>query len=119
MLRCVEMCREIGNSDFCAPFRKREIMPGSLGKAAMVDFIRNASGTYFHESCTAKMGRDDMSVVDGQLKVYGIEGLRVADASIMPEIATGNTMAPTVVIAERAAELLVSAHGLATDLAVA
>lgn len=117
MLRCVEMCREIGNSDHCAPFAKREIMPGTLGKTAMVDFIRNASGTYFHQSCTARMGRDRLSVVDGQLRVYGIEGLRVADASIMPEIATGNTMAPTVVIAERAAELLVAAHGLATDLA--
>ena len=112
MVRCVELCREIGNSSACAPFRKREVMPGNLKGREMEAFIRNAAGTYFHESCSAKMGRDAMSVVDGDLRVYGIEGLRVADASIMPEIATGNTMAPTVIIGERAAEILRKAHGL-------
>ncbi|SON55683.1 Alcohol dehydrogenase [acceptor] [Hartmannibacter diazotrophicus] len=112
MVRCVEMCREIGNSAFCAPYRKREVMPGNLKGVDMENFIRNAAGTYFHESCTAKMGRDAMSVVDGSLKVYGIDGLRIADASIMPAISTGNTMAPTVVIGERAAEIIQAAHGL-------
>ncbi|WMS42297.1 FAD-dependent oxidoreductase [Acuticoccus sp. MNP-M23] len=115
MVACVKMCREIGNSEFCAPYRKRELMPGNLGGAEMEAFIRDAAGTYFHESCSAKMGRDDMSVVDGKLRVYGVEGLRVADASIMPEIATGNTMAPTAIIAERAAEILVAAHGLSPE----
>jgi choline dehydrogenase len=52
------------------------------------------------------MGRDSMSVVDGQLKVYGIENLRIADGSIMPRVTTGNTMAPCVVIGERAGEIL-------------
>lgn len=112
MLRCVEMCRDIGNSDFCAPFRKRECMPGDLKGADMENFIRDAAGTYFHESCTAKMGRDEMSVVDGNLKVYGIDGLRIADASIMPAISTGNTMAPTVIIGERAGEILKAAYAL-------
>ncbi|MEO8669253.1 MAG: FAD-dependent oxidoreductase [Bauldia sp.] len=112
MVRCVELCREIGNAPVCAPFRKREVMPGNLTGAAMEDFIRNAAGTYFHESCSAKMGRDAMSVVDGALRVYGIDGLRIADASIMPTIATGNTMAPTVIIGERAGEILRQAHGL-------
>jgi choline dehydrogenase len=55
------------------------------------------------------MGRDDMSVVDGKLKVYGIDGLRIADASILPRVTAGNTMAPCVVIGERAATLLGSA----------
>ena len=112
MRHCVELCREIGNSSACAPFRRREVFPGALKGSALDDFIRNAAGTYFHESGTAKMGRDAMAVVDGALRVYGVEGLRVADASIMPTIATGNTMAPTVVIAERAAEILRVAHGL-------
>lgn len=112
MLRCMEMCREIGNSAFCAPYVKRECMPGDLRGADMENFIRNAAGTYFHESCTAKMGRDAMSVVDGSLRVYGVEGLRVADASIMPSITTGNTMAPTVVIGERAGEIVKAAHGI-------
>jgi choline dehydrogenase len=56
------------------------------------------------------MGRDDMSVVDGNLKVYGIDNLRIADSSIMPHITTGGTMAPCVIIGERAAELLRNQH---------
>jgi choline dehydrogenase len=58
------------------------------------------------------MGRDAMSVVDGQLKVYGVDGLRIADASILPRVTTGNTMAPCVIIGERAAELLRNEHQL-------
>jgi choline dehydrogenase len=57
-------------------------------------------------------GRDAMSVVDGQLKVYGIENLRIADGSIMPRVTTGNTMAPCVIIGERAAEILREEHKL-------
>ena len=58
------------------------------------------------------MGRDEMSVVDGQLRVYGIDCLRLADASIMPRITTGNTMATCVVIGEQAADLIRQAHGI-------
>lgn len=58
------------------------------------------------------MGRDAMSVVDAQLKVYGIMGLRIADDSIMPRVTTGNTMAPCVVIGERAADIIGREHGL-------
>jgi len=58
------------------------------------------------------MGRDSMSVVDGQLKVYGIENLRIADGSIMPRVTTGNTMAPCIIIGERAAEALRTEHRL-------
>ena len=61
------------------------------------------------------MGRDSMSVVDGQLKVYGIENLRIADGSIMPRVTTGNTMAPCIIIGERAAEALRNEHGLETS----
>jgi choline dehydrogenase len=66
--------------------------------------------SYAHQTSTAKMGRDAMSVVDGQLKVYGVDNLRIADASIMPRVTTGNTMAPSVVIGERAGEILKVAH---------
>jgi choline dehydrogenase len=76
----------------------------------MEDFARDAAVTYWHQCGTAKMVRDSMSVVDGQLKVYGIDRLRVADASIMPEITSGNTMAPCVVIGERAADMIKAAH---------
>jgi choline dehydrogenase len=58
------------------------------------------------------MGRDSMSVVDRQLKVYGIENLRIADGSIMPRVTTGNTMAPCIIIGERAAEILREEHKL-------
>ncbi|MFD1702560.1 GMC family oxidoreductase [Methylopila henanensis] len=116
LLRCVEICREIGHSDALRPFVKRELMPGPLSAREMLTFLRNAAGTYFHQTCTAKMGRDPMSVVDGSLKVYGVDGLRVADGSIMPEVAGGNTMAPCVLIGERAADLIARALATKTDL---
>jgi choline dehydrogenase len=81
-------------------------MPGTRDREGMEQYIRNAAVTYWHQSCTAKMGRDAMSVVDSQLKVYGVRNLRIADASIMPRITTGNTMAPCVIIGERAAEMI-------------
>jgi len=109
---CVELCREIGNSAALRPFTKREIMPGNLRGAALEDFISDAAATYWHQTCTAKMGRDAMSVVDAQLRVYGIENLRIADGSIMPRVTTGNTMAPCVIIGERAGELVRAAHKL-------
>ncbi len=112
---CVELCREIGNSATLRPFAKREVMPGNLRGAALEDFIRDAASTYHHQTCTAKMGRDSMSVVDGQLKVYGIENLRIADGSIMPRVTTGNTMAPCIIIGERAAEALRNEHRLETS----
>lgn len=111
-LAAVELCREIGNSEAFTPLVKGETAPRSRDRPGMIDFIRKSAVTYWHQSCTAKMGRDSMSVVDSQLKVYGIEGLRVADASIMPRITTGNTMAPCVVIGERAADMIRLRHGL-------
>jgi choline dehydrogenase len=107
---CVELCREIGNSAALRPFTKREVMPGNLRGAALEDFIRDAASTYHHQTCTAKMGRDSMSVVDGQLRVYGIENLRIADGSIMPRVTTGNTMAPCIIIGERAGQILQAEH---------
>ncbi len=100
------MARALGNSKALQPFTAREVAPGPLAAPALERFFRDGLSTFWHQSCTAKMGRDALSVVDGQLKVYGVEGLRVADASILPRVTTGNTMAPCVVIGERAAEFL-------------
>jgi choline dehydrogenase len=108
----VRICREIGNSLPLRPFVKREVAPGNLEGPALENYIRDAAISYAHEASTARMGRDAMSVVDGQLKVYGIDNLRIADASIMPRVTTGNTMAPCVVIGERGAEMLKLAHGI-------
>lgn len=109
-IACIETLREIGNSAELRPFVTREVMPGDLTGGELETYLRNAVTTYWHESGTAKMGRDPMSVVDGHLRVYGIEGLRVADASIMPRITSGNTMAPCVVIGERAAHFIKTEH---------
>jgi choline dehydrogenase len=111
-IACVELCREIGNSAALRPYTKREVMPGNLKGAELEKFIRDAATTFSHETCTAKMGRDSMSVVDSRLKVYGIDNLRIADGSIMPRVATGQTMGPCIVIGERAGEMLKAAHGI-------
>jgi choline dehydrogenase len=102
----IGIARAIGNSLAPRPYTCREIAPGDLNAAELDAFFRNGLGTFWHQSGTAKMGRDAMSVVDGRLRVYGVEGLRVADASIMPCVTTGNTMAPCVVIGEQAAAFL-------------
>ncbi|MBC1221081.1 GMC family oxidoreductase [Nostoc sp. UCD121] len=114
----IQLCRDLGNSTVFEKLVKREALPGKLGRSEMENFARNAAVTYWHQSCTAKMGQDSMSVVDGNLKVYGINKLRVADASIMPEITSGNTMAPCVVIGERAADILKKAHRMTSCQAV-
>jgi choline dehydrogenase len=108
----VELCRAIADTAALRPFVKRELLPGNLRGAALEDFIREGVKTYWHQTCTAKMGRDSMSVVDGNLSVYGIRKLRIADGSVMPRVTTGNTMAPCVVIGERAADILKRQHGL-------
>lgn len=108
----VELCREIGASESLKPLVKRAVTPGDLKGDDLIEYIRDAAEIYWHQTCTAKMGRDAMSVVDNNLKVYGVEGLRIADGSIMPRIATGNTMAPCMVIGERASDLVKSGHCL-------
>ena len=111
-IACVGLCREIGNSTALHHFAKREVMPGDLKGAELENFVRDGVTTYWHQTCTAKMGRDAMSVVDGNLRVYGIDNLRIADGSIMPRVTTGNTMAPCVVIGERAGEILRKDHAI-------
>ena len=109
---CVELCRDLGNAEAFRPYVVGESLPGPLKGEAMTQFIRESAVTYWHQSCTAKMGRDAMSVVDADLKVYGVEGLRIADASIMPRVATGNIQAPCAIIGERAGAVIRRTHGL-------
>jgi choline dehydrogenase len=106
LLECVKLCREIGNLDALRPFLKRETLPGKLKQTTLEEYVRNGALSFWHQTSTAKMGRDSMSVVDSSLKVYGVENLRLADGSIMPRVTTGNTMAPCVIIGERAAEII-------------
>ena len=111
---CVELCREIGNSNALRPFVSREVIPGNLERPQLENYIRDTAFSFWHQTSTAKMGRDAMSVVDGDLRVYGVKNLRIADGSVMPRVTTGNTMAPCVIIGERAAEIIRTQHQIAT-----
>ncbi|WAC94488.1 GMC family oxidoreductase [Mycobacterium sp. Aquia_213] len=115
--KCVEQLREIGNSELLRPFTRREVMPGDLKGDDLLSYLRNGGLTYWHYVGSAKMGRDAFAVVDGTLKVYGVENLRVADGSIMPRITAANTMAPCVVIGERAAAEIIAEHRLSEPAA--
>lgn len=110
LVAATELCREVGGAKAFDGLRKRELMPGKLGRAALEDFVRNGATTYFHPAGSCKMGPDAMAVVDGTLRVHGVQGLRVADASIMPTITSGNTNAPSIMIGERIVDLIRSAH---------
>jgi choline dehydrogenase len=79
------------------------------------DYIRRTTITYHHQVGTCKMGTDALAVVDPELRVYGVTGLRVADASIMPAVTSGNTHAPATMIGERAADLVRKALGVRSD----
>ena len=104
----LDIARRIGRADALAPWRKQEALPGpeTHGEAAG-GYLRKTMVTYFHYTGTCRMGADLMAVVDpASLRVRGLSGLRVADASIMPSIPSGNTNATVYAIAERAAELM-------------
>ena len=79
---------------------------GEEEDSAILDWARETATTIYHPTGTCKMGQDDMAVVDAQLKVHGIQGLRVADASIMPIITSGNTNAPAIMIGEKVAAMI-------------
>jgi len=84
-------------------YRDKEIFPGDAvqSQADITEFIRQKAETIYHPIGTCKMGSDDMAVVDNHLKVHGVEGLRVVDASVMPTLISGNTNAPTMMMAEK------------------
>jgi choline dehydrogenase len=111
----VELCREIGRQDALSEWMREEQHPGpDVRSAAEIrDYVRRTAITYHHQVGTCRMGVDATAVVDPELRVRGVDGLRVADASIMPEVTSGNTHAPTVMIGERAAELVASTAGVA------
>src|SRR5690606_28399830 len=96
-----------------APYRGDERFPGKAVRSeADIDaFIRAKAETIYHPIGTCRMGADDAAVVDAQLRVRGIEGLRVVDASVMPNLIGGNTNAPTMMLAERTANLMLGGDG--------
>ena len=103
----IRLAREIFQQQAFDEYRGKEINPGKLDTdSELNEFIRNRGDTAYHPCGTCKMGKDTTSVVDEQLQVYGVEKLRVVDASIMPKIITGNLNASTVMIAEKAADYI-------------
>jgi choline dehydrogenase len=110
MRACVRLTREIFAQTAFDRYRGREIQPGAeVQTDEQIDaFIRAKVESAYHPSCSCKMGRsnDPMAVVDPETRVYGVEGLRVVDSSIMPSVTTGNLNAPTIMLAEKAADHL-------------
>ena len=107
-VKCVRVARQILKQSSMKPYAGREIGPGENANSdeEIREYIRSKAETAYHPSCTLKMGTDDMAVVDEKLKIHGLQNIRVADASIMPEITSGNLNAPTLMIGERAADFI-------------
>jgi choline dehydrogenase len=104
----IKLARQLGHSRAFADFRDVEMLPGPQATTdeALREHVRNVVETLYHPVGTCKMGHDSLAVVDDELKVHGVTGLRVIDASVMPSIVNGNTNAPTIMIAEKAADLI-------------
>jgi len=105
---CVRLTREIINQPAMDAYRDSEIQPGEAVQTdADIDaFVRSAVESAYHPSCACRMGEDDMAVVDSTTRVRGIEALRVVDSSIFPTITNGNLNSPTIMLAERAADII-------------
>jgi len=105
LLKGVKQMRQIMHAPALAKYHHKELYTAGIhADAELLEQIRNRADTIYHPIGTCKMGTDDMAVVDPQLRVHGIAGLRVVDASVIPTLMGGNTNAPTIMIAERAAE---------------
>lgn len=110
MIEAVQLAREIFAARPFDAFRGPELFPGVAvaSTATIVDFIRRRAETVYHPAGTCRMGVDDEAVVDPQLRVHGVQALRVVDASVMPTLISGNTNAPTIMIAEKAVDMILN-----------
>ena len=104
----MRVTRRLTETKALAPFIVEEMTPGPAAESdeALLEGARKISQSIYHPCGTCKMGRDDQAVVDERLRVHGIKALRVVDASIMPTLVSGNTNAPTIMIAEKASDMI-------------
>lgn len=111
MLAGMRLARSIIEKPAVKGYVRREVLPGPEVHTDehLMDYIRDTGTTIFHPTSTCKMGRDEMAVVDEQLRVHGVDRLRVADASIMPSVVSGNTNAACIMIGEKAADMILAA----------
>jgi choline dehydrogenase-like flavoprotein len=114
----LKLARQVLEQPAFAPHRLEEMEPGAAvqGDEQIRDYIRRRAETVYHPVGTCKMGRDAMAVVDPRLRVHGLQALRVVDASIMPTLVGGNTNAPTTMIADKAADLILQDAALGVDM---
>jgi choline dehydrogenase len=111
MLEGARLLRQLGSMPALAEIIESEIRPGAAVQSddEFIADIRKRADTVFHPSCTCMMGPDSKTaVVDARLRVYGVERLRVVDTSIFPTVTSGNTNAPTIMVAEKAADLILA-----------
>lgn len=108
LIECIKWAREIVATKAMRPFLSGEVLPGPSVRSVrdIEAYVRCRAGTDYHPAGTCKMGSDEFAVVDERLRVRGIEGLRVADSSVIPLLPSGNTNAPTMMIAARAADMI-------------
>ncbi|HSO06564.1 MAG TPA: GMC family oxidoreductase N-terminal domain-containing protein [Pelomicrobium sp.] len=120
-VRVLKLMRRIAAQPALEPLIVREVRPGAgaVSDDELLDYARRTGQTCWHPSGTCRMGADAGAVVDPQLRVHGLEGLRVVDASVMPFLVASNTNIPTMMIAERAAELIKAAGRQPTEIRVA
>jgi choline dehydrogenase len=106
LLEGIRISREIIGTAPFAPFRGVEVFPGEgiTTRDGIEDMVRRKAETIYHPAGTCRMGSDARSVVDGELRVRGVQALRVSDASVMPRLIGGKTIAPTIMMAEKAAD---------------
>jgi choline dehydrogenase len=121
LLDGLKLCRRIGQASALAPYRGAEFLPGEEVKTdeELTELLRSRAETLYHPVGTCKMGSDPLAVVDAQLRVVGVEGLRVADASVMPSIISGHTNAPSIMIGERASDFIKQSAAVAQTAQVA
>jgi choline dehydrogenase len=105
---CIHIARKILSQDALKPFSGKEVGPGSdkVSDEDLNEYIRANAETAYHPCGTSKMGIDKMAVVDEKLKIHGLQNIRVIDASIIPEITSGNLHAPTLMIAEKGSDII-------------
>ncbi|MBK0327584.1 GMC family oxidoreductase N-terminal domain-containing protein [Rhodobacteraceae bacterium F11138] len=108
LVKSMRQMREIAKQPALAPWKGREIYPGEdvQSDEDLAAYARTAVMSYHHQNGTCAMGRDEMAVVDPELRVHGMQGLRVVDASVFPRVPAGNTNAPTIMVAEKAADMI-------------